>query len=434
MEKILKALKDELGELYEEFIEIMRKDNVIISGSFILNLLTDRNYKESDIDIYCQVNIFDNSHDTIRTIYSNYHKSAGSMTTFSDLYYYMQLSGYNIEKLKLSEIIEKYPNFKIDLDREISRLQLNHRYFDTDGVVFTANKHFIINMIKKFNKYKRIKDLIDNNDDTELFCVINTKNYLHILNIHGSDELIYLNECNTITNLSNIELLIFRNYWPHITRSDHVHYEGSLSVKDYCHRILSNKCILQIILSQDINHTINNFDFSNCKNYLFRDIDGTFHLHIENISNDIIVRDLCFDNSIQRIIKYKSRGFNIIYEGENKDYIKELVEINNANFELINYSTLYRRTNANTIRIKIKPDIAHIPLSTQFITDLIPLNTIKFIKVINNNDSESSPNDMLMTNILTSGINIYYGQHCAYFGNRTFHENHIELPSYKIAL
>ena len=88
MEKVLAILKDELGELYEEFIEIMRKDNVIITGSFILNVLTNRNYKNSDIDIYTQLST---TCDDIKSIYQSYHKSAGAKTTYTDLYYYLTL-------------------------------------------------------------------------------------------------------------------------------------------------------------------------------------------------------------------------------------------------------------------------------------------------------------------------------------------------------
>lgn len=37
----------------------MRKNNIIISVSFILNLLIYYKYKKSDINIYCKLNILD---------------------------------------------------------------------------------------------------------------------------------------------------------------------------------------------------------------------------------------------------------------------------------------------------------------------------------------------------------------------------------------
>lgn len=53
--KILIRLKDTLDELYDDFIEEMRFENMVISGTFILQAYYDEIWKDSDIDIFIMV-------------------------------------------------------------------------------------------------------------------------------------------------------------------------------------------------------------------------------------------------------------------------------------------------------------------------------------------------------------------------------------------
>jgi len=451
MEKVLAVLKDELGELYEEFIEIMRKDNVIITGSFILNVLTDRNYKNSDIDIYTQNSTIDND---IKSIYQSYHKSAGAKTTYTDLYYYLTLCDIKIEKLKIYDIVRKYPHIKLAIWEYVKIYKPTYeRFYTKTGGIYSFNPEYYI---KYFIEYNNLLELMNNNnDDAPLFCLIHTYTSQYILKIEEGD-IINLNNTNSIQSLSNIELLIYHHYWPYINRTTEK-YEDTFCVKDYQHRLLSNKCVLQVIQTSCLHTTINEFDFDQCKNYLSRDIDGTFHLHIEDISNNIIVDHVKNNNYLKRIKKYESRGFNIIYQGEDEDIIRQMVndeiDINdipkNLPKKYINdINKLLSKNHRTSIQIPNKIPLLHIP-NIEFNTERVPLDIIKFIIVPENNNrsyntqasTESIISKCLYHGIqFDNGIKIEYDYnhkrdhdfHRKYTSFFTLHEKHIELPYQKL--
>jgi len=54
IKRILDELKVELGDIYDDFIEEMRYDNIIISGTFILQAIYKENWN-SDIDIFIKI-------------------------------------------------------------------------------------------------------------------------------------------------------------------------------------------------------------------------------------------------------------------------------------------------------------------------------------------------------------------------------------------
>ena len=457
MEKVLAILKDELGELYEEFIEIMRKDNVIITGSFILNVLTDRNYKNSDIDIYTQRS---DIQDDIKSIYQSYHKSAGAKTTYTDLYYYLTLCDIKIEKLKIYDIVRKYPHIKLAIWEYVKIYKPTYeRFYTKTGGIYSSSPEYYI---KCFTQYNNLLELMNNNnDDAPLFCLIHTYTSQYILKIEDGD-IINLNETNSIQYLSNIELLIYHHYWPYINRTTEK-YENAIRVKDYQHRLLSNKCVLQVIQTSCLHTTINEFDFDQCKNYLSRDIDGTFHLHIENISNNIIVDRVKNNNYLKRIKKYESRGFNIIYQGEDEDIIRQMVndeiDINdipkNLPKKYINdINELLNKNHRTSIQIPTKIPLLHIP-NIEFNTERVPLDIIKFIIVPENNNrsyNTQASTESIISKCLYHGIQFdnrlrieddsnyerdhdyYYNHdfHQKYTSFFTLHEKHIELPYQKL--
>ena len=52
IKKILNRLQTALGPIYDDFIDMMKNQNIVISGSFILQCIYNEKWKNSDIDLF----------------------------------------------------------------------------------------------------------------------------------------------------------------------------------------------------------------------------------------------------------------------------------------------------------------------------------------------------------------------------------------------
>ena len=259
IQHILCHLENILGDIYEDFIEQMRYDNIAISGSSILQIMYGEKWKigesYSDLDVFI--------HDDRKDCCGKTH-------------YKFRHEGYIEEKNKV--IVEEKENYKITY------------YYINDVCIYS------IDFIDKLTniEYK--------NPDHQ---------FLKTYEIEVDGFLHYVKHKNYI---SPIEAILYKNFAVQISKDiiHHARYNfyKILKIKDYVHR-LNNKNVVQIIqIDENISEYINKFDLPIIKNMFYRDFDGNFHLEIA-AENDIENRSTTFMTSanfiksLHRAYKYQ---------------------------------------------------------------------------------------------------------------------------------
>lgn len=330
IQKILDFLKYEFGDLFDELIKLMRISNIVISGSTIINLLLGKSIDSSDIDFYYNIP-YDYKYYTKK--YYDSPKGTGMKTIYQDFKDYLALSKVNIEKKSSSYIRKNYDNFHNKLGHD---------------------EYYVI-------------------DDDECFNSI-------IIPVLPND-IIHLNENNDASNLTALDALLFKHYAPFICGSQQVY--TTFYVRNYHHRISFNKRVIQVIVVNNINNIINSFDFDICKCHFYCDINGKFHLNTDFMSNDIKISKFSMMHDINqcrnRIEKYKSRGFSIIYEGPYKEKLEQIVNDKTIS-KVPDYLIKDESDIDGKVNIPIKQITEEYEVNIDFLTELYPLNIIKFYK------------------------------------------------------
>ena len=249
----------------KEFIELINKPYIAISGSSILELISNDNWKGSDIDLYIDISKLKDTNDLIKLLtylFINYDNEYKSLNGFKLLLQILKKKLYHINRTTnpeyinetLSKYIKYYLRFtdkhkKIELifiSCDIETLLLNT--FDYDIVknywkqnkVYVNNihnintkiacmslKHFIIrilknknefdNFIKRYNKYTKrgyklfiYKTLLTN----ELINKIYTIKYNILPSNQQSNKIISksINIYNTKINCQYIDITLLHNF------------------------------------------------------------------------------------------------------------------------------------------------------------------------------------------------------------------------------
>ena len=302
--KILRRLKSIFGDIYDDFIDMMKNDNIVISGSFILQCIYNESWENSDIDIF---------------IYNNGLLNCCGIT-------------HNIEPYHtLVELTEfKYENDDIKFSCLYNKYNLLVRNYNNALRVFDSKFEI------KHNTSVNILPLYEN-EDIIIFHkysqkIRNTKLLTGIV----SDKPILLYECcEPITTtysehsyISPIESILSIKFSQYTYISGKYENSNILLVRNYCGRN-DSKIRIQIIQT-----TINPCEFIN-KNFDFPIIKNAFYfldnkpcLDICN-EEDIMSRSTTFFSSsylmksILRMYKYHNY-YNINFKFPFNDKINNM--------------------------------------------------------------------------------------------------------------
>jgi len=286
IEKILRHLKSVLGdEIYEDFIEQMKYDNIVISGSTILQIIYGEKWKIngnlSDLDVF------------IKKIY--YTNCCENHYNFGQEGYVLKCdeNTKNItietDEYKIICYIEKITYYVYGKFDKLIAID----FYDLKNNIYHENPN--IELLKTFN--------IDFNCEQLKEVLIDP--YTNI---------------DHVNNITPIEAILYKNFaiQPHFRHEDLRNRYGVnfiTKIRNYAHRI--NQYVVQIIhinhdnVSSFINST---FDFPILKNMFGRHANGEFYLEFA-AENDIETRSTMITNtnnlkSIHRAYKYQN-NYNI---------------------------------------------------------------------------------------------------------------------------
>ena len=259
-DKLIDSLKSRFTELdvdFEKFCEILIKNNTFVSGSFLLQVIQNKYFKNSDIDIFT---------------FGNSNKSFEN----------------EIYELLSNSIVDKIKNNKLNIFKEKSETYEKTYYDDVVDIKYLETKN--LKNWKKNNEKGEVSD-----KDTIEVALYNSKNYIKIINKYKNINKVVKMSINVCPDYSFDKINAIVDF-----DSDDVLHKYQLIYYDYT----VYKTPLDII---------NNFDLDFCKNYF----DGkTIYIkNLESITTSSCILTLTkpriYKNQNKRIVKYLERKYDI---------------------------------------------------------------------------------------------------------------------------
>lgn len=325
---IYKNLQLHLGQHYDMFIELINKNSLFISGSFIIECILDEKYENSDIDVYS---------------YNNYkNETLNSLEILSDDKYDFRNEYQDI--LPINNIINNcLPKGKI-----LQRIQLNNT---------------------TINSYETFKNHIVKNYDMDIckniFTIINNKPKLYINNINKiiSKKDIYISPITqkTMSRIKKYELREFKIYMAFLHNDHHNYFDDKFIVNgNFNNFIIKNyKYNPAIICKYNKNKQLKSISFMG---NIYKPIDLSIILNCHtglllsktnpNNTNDTYVLDMN--------VVFKQLLSNTIVNNEYKCITihKNGKDIGFAEIIIINYDNIpneYKQLHKNNFKTKVCP-------------------------------------------------------------------------------